>query len=52
MKKFCKNYLYYHLVADILAVIAYAFAFIDVLVIEDDIGEYVGVRTEIGRAHV
>ena len=46
MKKFCKNYLYYHLVADILAVIAYAFAFVDVLLIEDDIGEYVGIRTE------
>ncbi len=46
MKKFCKNYLYYHLVADILAVIVYAFAFIDVLWIEDDLGEVIGVRTQ------
>ena len=46
MKKFCKNYLYYHLVADVLAVVVYAFAFIDVLFIEDDLGEVIGVRTE------
>ena len=26
MKKFCKNYLYYHLVADVLAVVVYALA--------------------------
>ena len=47
MKKFCKNYLYYHLVADVLAVVVYAFAFIDVLFIEDDLGEVIGVRTEV-----
>ncbi len=46
MKRFCKNYLYYHLIADILAVFAYALAFIDVLFVEDDLGEVIGVRTE------
>lgn len=46
MKKFCKNYLYYHLVADILAVVLYALAFIDELLIEDDLGAVTGVKNE------
>ena len=46
MKKFCKNYLYYHLVADILAVVLYALAFIDELLTEDDLGAVTGVKNE------
>ncbi len=45
MKKFCKNYLYYHLLADIFLVAVFALAFVDVILIENDLGEVVGVRT-------
>ena len=45
MKKFCKNYLYYHLVADILAVVVFLLAFSDALIIENEMEEFVGIRT-------
>ena len=42
MKKFSKNYLYYHLVADIFIVLALCFAFLDALMIENEAGEMLG----------
>ena len=45
MKKFCKNYLYYHFVADILAVVVFILAFSDALIIENEMEEFVGIRT-------
>ena len=43
MKKFCKNYLYYHFVADIFIVLVAALAFIDAIFIENEEGEMLGV---------
>ena len=43
MKKFCKNYLYYHLIADILIALVAGLAFIDAIFIEDEAGEVLGV---------
>ena len=47
MKKFCKNYLYYHLLADIVLVIVFALAFVDALLIKNDQGEVIGTRTQL-----
>ena len=42
MKKFSKNYLYYHFVADIFITLIAAFVFIDALIVEDEAGEMIG----------
>ncbi len=44
MKKFCKNYLYYHLVADIFIVLVAGFAFIDAILLENEEAEVIGVN--------
>ena len=42
MKKFSKNYLYYHFVADIFITLVVAFAFMDALILEDEAGNMLG----------
>ena len=42
MKKFSKNYLYYHLVSDVLIVLVAAFTFMDALFLENADGEMIG----------
>lgn len=44
MKKFSKNYLYYHLLADIFSVLVFVFLFIDAIVIENEAEEFVGIN--------
>ncbi len=44
MKKFSKNYLYYHLFADFFAVLVCALAFSDAILLENEAEEVIGLR--------
>ena len=44
MKKFSKNYLYYHLLSDIFSVLVFVFLFIDAILIENEAEEVVGIN--------
>ncbi len=46
MKKFSKNYLYYHLIVDFFYALVFGLCFVDGLLIENEAEEVVGFRTE------